>query len=1169
MMSLGNVSPGAAASGYYQAEGYYIVGSPEAEAAASWFGEAAAHLAELGQEMFRDRIDDQLFSDMLQGHAPPVERDAEGNWKPGQVLGRYIDGERKHRPGLDLTFSASKSVSIMALVAGDERIVAAHDRAVKLAMSVAEERFVFTRREVDGEIVPVRGKMIAGLFRHDTSRALDPQLHTHAVIQNMVLGADGKWTALTNEALYENKMLLGSIYRNGLARELTELGYRIDRIGPHGIVEIRDVPKQLMQGFSKRRQEIETALKDRGAEPTAKDSALAALATRKGKHKGVDRTELREAWLKEAKDLGIAREDLQRIRDHAARAKAMELPGVTREGVVRISKEDKATAAIDFAIRHVSERNAVYSADDLLQVALNRNSEIGHDRLEDAILRKEAEGRLVTVHVHELRETALAQPRPEGIHGTLKAHGAASYRHREGQKESYFVTLQTERGEKTLWGVGLAQAMEKAAVEIGESVALKVVASAPVRIRDGAGWKEVSRNDWMVEKLDPAPERQVRIDTKIKALYTDDATLAAELRVQEEYRRGRAEGGITLSPRLRGNGGVKMSGVAVLRERLGQTTLTEGQRDAILMGLSPASGRFVGVQGYAGTGKTFMVEQLRAYAERFGYGVEGAASTNRAVAELEKVLPGSKTIARFRLEADLDPQPADKSKTILVVDESSMVGTSDMRDLMGRANAAGYARVVLLGDIKQLDAVAAGTPFAQLQRAGMPTALMADIQRQRDDALRDAVLHAIRGEIGAAFGNLSHVTTPGRNEAFTDKLAKTWLALPAKQREATGLIVLTNAVREEVNAAIRETLRDEGRIGATDRTIRSLAPHSFTRAEAAEAASYKPGDVVVPIRDLKSLGLEANALYHVADTHARGNSITLRPEAGGTGIRVPLAPGSKAATSLVAYEQVDRDFAAGDRVKFAITDSQSGVANGARGTITRIGSSTVELRLEDGTSKTLPLDSMAARGLDHAYAVTAHDFQGATVDRIIVGMMDGERLSTQKSFYVGLSRARDEVVLVTTNAGKLADRIEKETGERPTALDAYEQRLRDEERQREQERQAAAMSERYPGEPEKHKAVMTPDRQTATAPDRQHAGTTERHDANTSPRQSAIPPERQPADVLDRQSARDPGNAEEILREQAAGLKEAARPPERNDREADRTIQEIEQMQKMKEGPVR
>lgn len=359
-MSLSNVSAGAAASGYYQAEGYYIAGSQEAQAAASWFGKAAEHLVDIGWEAFRGGVDNQLFSDMLQGHAPSLERGSDGNWTEGQTLGRWVGGERQHRPGIDLTFSASKSVSIMALVGDDERIVAAHDRAVRMAMAVAEDRFVYTRREVNGEIVPVRGKMIAGLFRHDTSRALDPQLHTHAVIQNMVLGSDGRWTALTNEPLYENKMLLGSIYRNGLARELTELGYTVERVGPAGIVEIRGVPKDLMEGFSKRRQEIEAALKDYGAEATAKDSALAALATRKNKHNGIDREELREAWLKEAKDLGVSREQLQQIRDDATLSKALQLPGVTRGGIVSLSEEDKAATVIDFAIRHVSERNAVY-----------------------------------------------------------------------------------------------------------------------------------------------------------------------------------------------------------------------------------------------------------------------------------------------------------------------------------------------------------------------------------------------------------------------------------------------------------------------------------------------------------------------------------------------------------------------------------------------------------------------------------------------------------------------------------------------------------------------------------------------------------------------------------------------------------------------------------------
>ncbi|MFC3058384.1 MobF family relaxase [Paenirhodobacter populi] len=1185
MMSLSNVSPGAAASGYYQAEGYYIAGSPEALAAASWFGKAAEHLADIGWDTFRERVDNELFSDMLQGYAPGLERDAEGNWKEGQTLGRWVGGERQHRPGIDLTFSASKSVSIMALVGGDERIVAAHDRAVKLAMAVAEERFVYTRREVNGEIVPVHGKMIAGLFRHDTSRALDPQLHTHAVIQNMVLGPDGRWTALTNEPLYENKMLLGSIYRNGLARELTELGYTVDRVGPAGIVEIRGVPQELMDGFSKRRQEIEAALKDYGAEPTARDSALAALATRKSKHKGIDRAELKEGWLKEARDLGIAREDLDRIRDDASLSKALRLPGMTRDGPVVIGEEDKAAAAIDFAIRHVSERNAVYSADDLLKVALNHNSEVGHDRLEDAILRKEAEGRLVPVHLHEQREVAIATPKVEGIHGTLKSHGPAPYKHQDGQKGSYFVTLETSQGEKTLWGVALAGAIERAALETGDTVALKIVASDPVRVRDGEGWKEITRNDWIAEKVEAQPERQTRIETEIRSLYTDDATLAAEVRVQEEFRAGRRADGVILPDRLRENGGVKMSGVATLRERLNQSTLTEGQRDAILTGLSP-SGRFVAVQGYAGTGKTYMVEQLRSYAERFGYMVEGAAPTNRAVAELEKVLPGSRTVARFKLDADLERDPADKSKTILVIDESSMIGTTDMRDLMGRANQAGYARVILLGDIKQLDAVAAGTPFAQLQRAGMPTALMADIQRQRDEGLRDAVLYAIRGEINAAFANLSEVATPARNQKFTDKVANSWLELKPSERERTGLIVLTNAVREEVNAAIREGLRGEGRIAANDTQIRSLAPHNFTKAEAAEAASYRINDVVVPIRDVKGVGLTGNTLYKVTDTSLRSNTITLRPEDGGLAIRVPLVAGGKAAASLIAYSPVERDFAPGDRVKFALTDRASGVANGARGSVEQIGAGQIEILLDDGKRTRLAFDSLAARGIDHAYAATAHDFQGATVDRIIVGMMGKEQLSTQKSFYVGLSRARDEVMLITTKVSELAKQIQKQTGERPAALDAWERRLRDEGREREmaekhrqpreqdartaapQEHNTAKTPDRASGDPEERQAATQPERQTGSPPDRRAATTPDRPVAEPAERQPAASA-RLPAIAPDRQPARDPGNTEEILRDQYAALKRAERPPERNERDVARTIQEIEQMQKVKEGPIR
>lgn len=425
-MSVSNVSGGAAASGYYRAEGYYIEGSPEAEAAASWFGKGAEELAEKGQTEFSGRVDDQTFSAMLEGHAPPVEKDEKGEWKEGQTLGRVVNGERQHRPGIDLTFSASKSVSILGLVAGDERVIAAHDEAVKAAMSYVEDRFVTTRREVDGKIVKEPGKMVAGLFRHDTSRALDPQLHTHAVIQNMVL-KDNKWTALSNEEIYRNKMLIGAVYRNELAINLEKAGFDVRRQGKDGITEIKGVSKDLMEGFSKRRKEIEETLDKDNRTATAQNSAWAALATRPNKRHGVDRGELREAWQQEAKALGVSLDQLKEVSDRATHSLATRLPGVTKKnGIESALPQNPANTLVEYAIEHVSERSAVYSQGDILRTALNRSTKAGIYQLENSITQKEHEGRLVPVHVHDWKEREVTETvRGEGFTGNIVKMGAA------------------------------------------------------------------------------------------------------------------------------------------------------------------------------------------------------------------------------------------------------------------------------------------------------------------------------------------------------------------------------------------------------------------------------------------------------------------------------------------------------------------------------------------------------------------------------------------------------------------------------------------------------------------------------------------------------------------------------------------------------------------------
>ena len=204
--SIGALTSAAQGVSYYERDGYYAKDDAEHRAASAWLGTGAA---EAGLE---GTVDPEAFRAVLEGVVP------DGS---GRRLGRMgKDGERQHRPGRDLTLSAPKSVSLAALVGGDARVVDAHDRAVARTIAWFEKNVAETRMK-DPETARMERaggqKTVVAAFRHDTSRNLDPALHTHAVIANMVKGADGKWRSMSNEKLYESKMLLGALYRNELA----------------------------------------------------------------------------------------------------------------------------------------------------------------------------------------------------------------------------------------------------------------------------------------------------------------------------------------------------------------------------------------------------------------------------------------------------------------------------------------------------------------------------------------------------------------------------------------------------------------------------------------------------------------------------------------------------------------------------------------------------------------------------------------------------------------------------------------------------------------------------------------------------------------------------------------------------------------------------------------
>ncbi|MCY4488196.1 MAG: relaxase domain-containing protein, partial [Deltaproteobacteria bacterium] len=374
--SIGVIASPSQGVAYYEKDGYYAREDPAHREASAWVGRGAEALDLTGP------VDPDTFKAVLEGKVPD-----------GPHLGkRDKDGEICHRPGRDVTLSAPKSVSLMALVGGDDRIVAAHDRAVTRTLAWVERNAVETRLQdkASGAMVHAGGqKMVAATFRHDTSRNLDPQLHTHAVVANMVQGDDGKWRTMVNDGLYRNKMAIGAVYRAELARDLKDLGYGIEKTHPDGRFEIAGVSREVVEGFSTRRAEIEAAMaaRDEGAPlENPKLADRAALMTR-AKKREVDKGELRRSWERQAAELGFSADT---VRAKARQAERKQPAPDLFSGPVRAAGE---TAA--WAVEHLSERQAVFDHGDLLAATLARElGAVTAEAAERAIAGLEQEGEL-------------------------------------------------------------------------------------------------------------------------------------------------------------------------------------------------------------------------------------------------------------------------------------------------------------------------------------------------------------------------------------------------------------------------------------------------------------------------------------------------------------------------------------------------------------------------------------------------------------------------------------------------------------------------------------------------------------------------------------------------------------------------------------------------------
>jgi conjugative relaxase-like TrwC/TraI family protein len=282
------------------------------------------------------------------------------NPNDGERLTQRQQKEDKRRVFYDFTCSAPKSVSVLAVTMDDERLVTAHEEATRIAFRELEA-FAATRvRKQGNQKDRITGNLAAAAFTHTSSRALDPQLHTHFTVFNATFDENERcWKALQAGGMYDAIRYGTAVYRNELAKRVREIGYRTVP-AKHGF-EIEGVSPDVLKRFSKRSQQRDAVVKELeqklGHKLSNNAIALAVHQSRAKKVKGISTTEVRERQLAQLQPDEL--QALQKLSTSVQRTRQPRIAGLENQ-------------TVNHAIAHVFERKSVVPEHELLNAALSQ-----------------------------------------------------------------------------------------------------------------------------------------------------------------------------------------------------------------------------------------------------------------------------------------------------------------------------------------------------------------------------------------------------------------------------------------------------------------------------------------------------------------------------------------------------------------------------------------------------------------------------------------------------------------------------------------------------------------------------------------------------------------------------------------------------------------------------
>jgi ATP-dependent exoDNAse (exonuclease V) alpha subunit len=335
-------------------------------------------------------------------------------------------------------------------------------------------------------------------------------------------------------------------------------------------------------------------------------------------------------------------------------------------------------------------------------------------------------------------------------------------------------------------------------------------------------------------------------------------------------------------------------------------------------------------------------------------------------------------------------------------------------------------RVLLVGDTRQHEAVEAGRPYKQLQEAGMETAKLGEIVRQKDPSLKEAVEQLARGDV---FGGVASLDQQGRVHEIANCKERFSAIAREYSRNPEGTLVISpdNESRRELNSVIHREMQNRGDVSKDEHKLRVLeSRQELTGADRQWAGQYEAGDVLRYSRGSKTEGIAPGDYARVTAIDPKENRLTIERENGSLQTYDP-----RRLSGVSVHREAEREFSTGDRIQFTAPSRELQVANRELATVEQV-SSAGDFRVRMDSGREVRFNIREHPHLDHGYAMTSHSSQGQTAQRVLIHVDTdkGELLVNNRFAYVSVSRAQHDAHIYTNDGSKLPRSLNRESTQR-------------------------------------------------------------------------------------------------------------------------------------------